>query len=224
MSRTPSPLPVRPVARAGRRGWRALVAATAGLGLVLAGAGCAEDNQYQTERAYTPVDGVNVDVGDLRDINTVVYVRDLLLLSRGEGAAIVSATVITDTEDALTGVTGRALRPDGTEGAAFTAALTTPVPITPRAPVVLTQSDPLVVVESPELRAGLSAQLTLQFRRAGQVTATVLVMDGNLPQYASITPAASPAATPSGQPSAETPVTAAPTPGESPEPAASPTE
>ena len=59
--------------------------------------------------------------------------------------------------------------------------------------MVLTDT-PLIVLSSPDLVPGLSANITLQFENAGQTTVTVPIVDGNQPQYASISP---PAAAPS---------------------------
>ena len=93
--------------------------------------------------------------------------------------------------DELTGVTGNAIKVDGTDGAQFTATLTNTVSFANGAPIVLTDGTP-IAVNSPDLMAGLTAKVTLQFRNAGEATAVVPVVDGNEPDYATITPAATP--------------------------------
>jgi hypothetical protein len=167
--------------------------ATAGvllaLGLLLATGACGTG--AQTLRPYTPAEGVNLDVGAPADARNVVHVRNLLIISKARGQGLLSATMVTYGRDQLTGVTGNAIKIDGTDGAPFTAALTNTVSFANGAPIVLTDGTP-IAVNSPDLMAGLTAKVTLQFRNAGQATAVVPVVDGNEPDYATITPAATP--------------------------------
>ena len=79
--------------------------------------------------------------------------------------------------------------------------------LTNNAQVVLTNQQPLVTVTGATgLAAGLDADVTLEFGKAGSVTTRTTVVDGNLSPYTEITPSASPSA------SASPSVTRAPSP------------
>jgi hypothetical protein len=171
---------------AGVRGRRATAAVLLALGLLLATAACGTN--AQTLRPYTPGEGINLDVGNPADARNVVHVRNLLIISKTPGQGVLSATLVTDGRDELTQVTGSAIKIDGTEGAPFTGTLTNTVSIANGAPVVLTDGSP-IAVNSPDLAAGLTANVTLQFRNAGEASAVVPVVDGNEPQYATVSPA-----------------------------------
>jgi hypothetical protein len=172
-----------------RRGAVALLLAT---GLLFATGACGTG--AQTLRPYTPAEGINLDVGNPADFKNVVHVRNLLIISKTPGQGVLSATIVTDGRDELTGVTGSAIKIDGTVGAPFTATSTNTVSFANGAPIVLTDGAP-IAVNSPDLAAGLTANVTLQFRNAGEASAVVPVVDGNEAQYATISPA--PTATPS---------------------------
>ena len=66
-------------------------------------------------------------MGDPADAQNVVHVRNLLVISKAPGSGVLSASLVTDGRDQLTGVTGYAIKVDGTEGAPFTATLTNTV-------------------------------------------------------------------------------------------------
>ena len=117
-----------------------------------------------------------------------VYVRNLLIISKAPGQGIVSASLVTDGRDELSGITGVPIKVDGSDGAPFTATLSNTVSFANGAHVVLTDSAP-ITVSSPDLAAGLTARLTLTFAKAGEVTVVVPVVDGNEPQYATHQPA-----------------------------------
>ena len=176
----------RPVGRV--RGVAALMLA---VGLLLATGACGTN--AQTLRPYTPAEGVNLDVGNPADATNVVHVRNLLIISKAPGQGMLSATIVTDGRDELTGVTGTANKVDGTEGAPFTATLSNTVSFANGAAIVLTDRTP-IVVNSPDLAAGLTANLTLQFQKAGEANVVVPVVDGNEPHYATISPAPTPSA------------------------------
>jgi hypothetical protein len=53
---------------------------------------------------------------------------------------------------------------------------------------------PFITVRSPDLKAGLTADVTLQFSTAGSATVRVPVIDGNEGPYATISPEATPSA------------------------------
>ena len=168
---------------------RAGLAVLLSLGLLVVAAACGMD--AQTNQPYTPAEGINVDVGDPSDPDSVVSVRNLLIVSKAAGDGIVSASLVTDGQDQLTGITGVPIKADGTDGAPFTATLPNPVVLANGQQVVLTDGAP-IMVKSADIVPGLSASLTLTFQNAGEVTVKVPVVDGNEPQYATITPAPTP--------------------------------
>ena len=170
---------------------RRLAGLLAALSLVLAVGACGTD--AQTLQPYTPAEGVNVDVGDPYNLQSVVHVRNLLIISKEPGSGVLSATIVTDGRDQLTEVTGYAIKPDGSRGATLDVSLTNTVSIANGAQVVLTDQTP-IGVRSPDLLAGLTASVTLTFAKAGDTTVVVPVMDGNQPHYASISPAPTPSA------------------------------
>jgi hypothetical protein len=182
-----------------RRRWHArtgrarAVLAAATLAAVLPAVGCGTG--AQTLRPYTPSEGVNFDVGDQTVPDSVIHVRNLLIISRSAGTGIVSATMVTSGRDTLTGISGVPYRPDSSKGSAFTATLPGPLLLTNNAQVVLTDEQPLITISGASgLAAGLDADVTLQFGKAGSVTTRTTVVDGNLPPYTGITPSASPSA------------------------------
>lgn len=170
------------------RGGRATASLLLAVGLLLTAAACGND--AQTLRPYTPGEGVNVDVGDPSDSANLVAVRNLLIISKAPGSGVLSASIVTDGRDELTGVTGSAIKPDGSTGATFTATLPDSVTFANRAQVVLTDRAPIGIF-SADLAPGLTANMTLTFANAGETTLIVPVVDGNAPQYASISPAPS---------------------------------
>lgn len=159
------------------------------IGLLLVSGACGQD--VQTNRPYTPAEGVNIDVGDPANPDQVVHVRNLLLISWEPGEGVVSASIVTDGRDALTSVSGTPIKVDGSQGAPFTATIGNTVSIANGAQVVLTDQAPITVT-SPDLMAGLDAEVTLAFQNAGEVTLRVPVVDGNEPQYATLKPTPTP--------------------------------
>ena len=168
---------------------RRLVGLLAALTLMLAVGACGTD--AQTLQPHTPGEGVNVDVGDPYNLESVVHVRNLLIISKEPGSGVLSATIVTDGRDQLTEVTGYAIKPDGSQGAPLTVSLTNTVSIANGAQIVLTDQNP-IGVRSPDLLAGLTASVTLTFANAGETTLVVPVVDGKQPHYASISPAPTP--------------------------------
>jgi hypothetical protein len=180
-----------PVGTAGVRSrprWAALLVL---LGLLLT-AGCGMD--VQTTKPYTPAEGVNTEVTTGNYANAV-HVRNLLIISKTKGTGILSGSLVCGGSDALTGVSGKAIKTDGSDGAAITASMTT-VPLANGTLKVLTNG-PLITVSSPDLAPGLDAVVTLQFKNAGATTLRVPVVSGDQPQYTSITPSPVTSATPS---------------------------
>lgn len=179
--RVPSVLPTR----AARIPARLATALLLLLGLVLTATACGM--YVQTNRPYTPADGVNVDTGTVR-------VRNLMILAKGDGTGFLSSSLTSTMKDTLTGVSGNPIKPDGSLGPKFTATMPAPVPLTNGVLVVLT-NQPLITVTSPDLAPGLTAKMVLQFSQAGPLTINVPVVDANQPDYATISP--SPSASPS---------------------------
>ena len=184
----------RSASRAGRIRFRAgagIIALRGGtslllvIGLLLVSGACGQN--VQTNRPYTPAEGVNIDVGDPANPDKVVHVRNLLITSWGPGEGVVSGTIVTDDRDALTAVSGTPIKVDATEGAPFTATIPNTVSLANGLPVVLTDQEP-ITVKSPDLMAGLDASVTLAFQNAGEVTLRVPVVDGNEAQYATLKP------------------------------------
>ncbi|GAB2589490.1 hypothetical protein GCM10009593_30900 [Microlunatus antarcticus] len=152
----------------------------------------------QTLKPYTPAEGVNFDVGDLTVPDSVIHVRNLLVISRAPGEGIISGTFVTSGQDTLTGVSGVPYKIDSSKGTPFTAEQSGPVLLTNNAQVVLTTLDPLITVSGATgLAAGLDADVTLTFGKAGTITERTTVVDGNLAPYTEITPGSNPTATPS---------------------------
>jgi hypothetical protein len=196
---------VTATAHRARRRWHARTGrvraalATAALLAVVPAAGCGTN--AQTLRPYTPSEGVNFDVGDLTKPDSVIHVRNLLIISRSAGSGIVSATMVTSGRDTLVGVSGVPYKADSSAGPPFTAKMSGPVLLTNNSQVVLTNLSPLIKVSgAPGLAAGLLADVTLDFGKAGSVTTRTTVVDGTIPPYASITPSPSPSVTASPSP------------------------
>ena len=185
----------RIASRAGRARFRGVIALRRGtslllvIGLLLVSGACGQD--VQTNRPYTPAEGVNIDVGDPANPDKVVHVRNLLIISWAPGEGVVSASIVTDDRDALTSVSGTPIKVDGTEGAPFTATIPNTVSLANGRQVVLTDQEP-ITVKSPDLRAGLDANVTLGFQNAGEVTVRVPVVDGNEAQYTPLRPTPTP--------------------------------
>ncbi len=176
------------------RGWspRNVASLLLVIGLLLVAGGCGMD--VQTNRPYTPAEGINFDVGDPATPNEVVRVRNLLIISWQPGDGVLSGSVVTYGRDSLTEVSGVPIKVDGTEGAPFTVTVPSTVALANGLQVVLTDQAP-IILRSPDLMAGLEAIVTLQFENAGEMTTRVPIVDGNEGQYREISP--SPTPTPS---------------------------
>ena len=177
----------RPAGRARGRGARALAAAALSLTLLGSAAGCGFD--AQTLQPYTPADGTNLDVG----ADNQLKIRNLVVVSRTEGQGIISASILSGSDDTLTGVAVVPSPLSGSPGAPVTAKIGAPVELPAGRLVVLTNL-PLITVSSPELVAGGAASVTMQFKGSGTVALNCPIVDGNLPEWASV--GASPSPTP----------------------------
>ena len=177
--------------RHGVKGWvlRTGASLLLALGLVLSAAACGMN--VQTNRPYTPSDGVAVDVGDPANPNKVVHVRNLSIISWAPGEGVVSGSIVTADRDSLTAVSGTPIKVDGSEGTPFTGTIPSTVAVANGLQVVLTDQPP-IIVKSPDLKAGLDAIVTLQFENAGEVTTRAPIVDGNVGPYVSLKPSATP--------------------------------
>jgi predicted small lipoprotein YifL len=158
------------------------VAFLAVLLLVSSLAGCGL--RVQTNLPYTPADGVNVDAGN-------VHVRNLAVISTAAGRGTLSATLYATLPDALTTVAGKAIAPDGKAGTPLSVTMAGPVELG-SAPVQLDSLPAPIELRGADLRAGLTVELTLGFRASDETTVRTVVVDGNLPQYATISPSPTP--------------------------------
>ena len=159
------------------------------IGLLFLAAACGQN--VQTNRPYTPAEGVNIDVGNPATPNKVVHVRNLSIISWGPGEGVLSGSIVTADRDSLSAVSGMPFKVDGSEGAPFTGTIPSTVSVANGLQVVLTDQPP-IIVKSPDIMPGLDANVTLQFENAGDVTLRVPIVDGNEPQYATLRPSATP--------------------------------
>ncbi len=163
-----------------RPGLRGLTAVLVALGLLLGGAGCGFD--VQTNRPYTPAQGINDNVGD-----PPIQVRNLMVLSRQNGVGYLSATMTAADRDALISVAGKPIKADYSDGTPFTVTLPDPVGLATGAVVVLTNR-PLIELKSADLVVGIEAEVTLTFSNAGTLTRRVPVVNADEQPYATISP------------------------------------
>jgi hypothetical protein len=161
------------------------------IGLLLVVGACGFN--VQTNRPYTPSEGVNADVGDPANPNDVVHLRNLAIISWTPGEGVVSGSIVTAGRDSLTAVSGVPIKADGSEGVPFTGTIPSTVAVANGLQVVLTDQPP-IIVKSPDLMPGLDAIVTLQFQNAGEVTMRAPIVDGNEGQYVSLKPSATPSA------------------------------
>lgn len=153
-----------PIARSRRL---SVAAAALGLGAALTLTGCGFD--AQTLQPYTPADGINLTQDTLK-------VRNLLIIVDDSGKGRLSGQLTNGNKaDALTGVSGTALKVDGTPAGAITAASPS-VKIPAGGMAVLTDPGNEVMVSSPDLKAGLGSQLKLTFASGISMDARVPVV------------------------------------------------
>ena len=184
------------------------LAAALAFGALLSVTACGLD--VQTMKPYTPAEGVQVDVTPAADPQAAVKIRNLLIVAPEPGEGFLSGSMTTRGKDALTGVSGVAIKGDGAAGAPLVVELDRPIAVADGALVVLT-SGPFITVKSADLAPGRTAALTLQFQNAGEISLQTTVVDGKEGQWASVTPTP----TPSGQSSASESETPTPTPSAS---------
>jgi hypothetical protein len=179
---------VRPNSSPSSRSWSPTVRLVATLLLVLAATvTTACGTHQQTLRPYTPAEGISFDVGGAKGVK----VRNLMILSRTPGEGFLSATMVAADQTQLTAVSGKAIKSDGSDGAPLSASIPSSISLGNGVLVVLTDG-PLVTVKSPDLQAGLLADVTLDFSSAGSATERVPVVDASQGPYSSIGPQATP--------------------------------
>ena len=183
----------RPSRRTRGRAARAAAALLLSVGLLGTGAACGFDAQLL--KPYTPSDGTNIDVGE----DGALKVRNLVVISRTEGEGIISATMVSTNADRLTGLTVAPQKLDGTVGEAVPATLAAPVDLAGTL-VVLTDEQPLITVSAPELEAGSSATVVMQFEKSGEGSLNAPVVDGTIEPWSTISPSPAPSASPSASP------------------------
>ena len=167
---------------------RSLVATLLGLALLTLVSACGSGQDAQTHQPYTPAEGVNFNVGPT---GKWVQVRNLMILSRGDGEGFVSASIVATETDALTAVAGKPFKADSSDGTPFQVTMPNPVGLTPGVLVVLTDRE-FITVESDDLVVGGDAELTLTFSTVGEYTVRVPVVDADQPAYESLTPSPAP--------------------------------
>ena len=182
--------------RAGGRAARALAALLLSLGLVGLAAGCGFDAQLL--QPYTPADGTNIDIGE----DGTLKVRNVQVVATAPGEGYLSATIVSNAPERLTGATVAPQTLEGTPAPAAPVTLPSPVTLDPGQLLVLTD-EPLIRVDAPGLQAGASAVVVMQFAEAGPVTLTAPVVDGTVPPWSEIAASASPSPSPSGSASSE---------------------
>ena len=175
--------------RASGRAARALAALLLSLGLVGLVAGCGFDAQLL--KPYNPADGTNIDVGE----DGTLKVRNLQVVATADGEGYLSATLVANAAEQLTGATVAPQTLEGTAGPAAPVELPAPIELDPGQLLVLTDR-PLLRVSAPDLQAGASATVVLQFAQAGPVTLQCPVVDGTVPPWTEINASASPSGSP----------------------------
>ncbi len=168
----------------------ALLVASATL-LLPAVAGCSQEPKVI--RPYTPAAGVST-------ANDTVKLRNIVLVNE-DGQARLSGMAVSSTDDAITGVTGDALKADDAVSAPL-APSTTQVPLPRNTAVNLTGAG--IQVSSAKLADGLLASITITFAHAEPVTLKAPVIAASDPDFtpAAPTPSQTSEATPSQKPEA----------------------
>ena len=169
-----------------RRRRRAVSTFVAGVAASLLLSGCGFN--MQTLQPYTPAQGVNVDV-KAGENNRQLKVRNLLVVADDSGKGVVSVSIVSPVADRLVKVEGNAHKSDNSVGAPLTVEGSA-VTLEPNRLAVLTDPKPAFTVSSPDLKPGLTVDLTLTFASGIEASAIAPVMSAKDPIYASISPKA----------------------------------
>ncbi len=144
--------------------------------------GCAMFNPVTTDMAYVPADGVPADVGKLA-------LRDLLLVTDGEGTAVVSGSAVNTGSDPLT----VRLTPQGQQGAGGGSE----IELGPREQVSLVSKG--LQFSGVEAKPGTLLPVAVQSSDGGTQIVRVPVLSAT-GYYATVTPSAAPTTAPTTEP------------------------
>lgn len=171
----------------------------AGLGTALLLSGCGFD--VQTLQEYTPAQGVNVDAG-------AVKVRNFLVIATDEGEGVVSASILSPTDDRLTGMSITPLGAGNAEATPLTVSGPDAVELPANDLVVLSSDQQQVQVSGEDLTPGLSVRFVLTFASGAQADGLAPVMGFDQEKYATLSPTPQPTASPAtGATGSPTPAT-----------------
>ncbi len=165
-----------------RRRRRAVSTFVAGVGASLLLTGCGFN--MQTLQQYTPAHGVNVDL-QAGEANRQLKVRNLLVVADEDGSGFVSASIVSPVADRLVKVEGNAHKMDNSTGAPLNVSGSA-VTLEANRLAVLTDPQAAFTVTSPDLKPGLTVDLTLTFASGLQASAIAPVMSAEDPIYAEI--------------------------------------
>jgi hypothetical protein len=174
--------------------------ATITLGLT----GCGFDEG--TLDVISPGQGVNTDAGQ-------VAIRNIVLVATAEHTARITGVLSSPVADRLVAVSGHPHTSQGTAGAAFTVA-GPPLALSANTLLDLTDGRTGVMVSSPDLVSGYSADVTFTFASGASGTVIAPVFDTQVKDYSSVTPV---------PPTTPTPTAAQATPARQSAPTATPT-
>jgi len=141
-------------------------------------AGCSATNEITTDRPYNPSDGVRTDIGDVRAENLF-----LLTAAKGDPGALQGALSNGGDESVQVKIGGEQ-DSDPTE-----------VRVPAHDTVLLGADGEDVQLASAPAEPGATTPLTLTTAAGGSVTIQVPVLDGTLPEYATLVPTPAPSAT-----------------------------
>lgn len=170
---------------------RAGVAGLLALGLSLGASSCGFN--VGTLQPYDAGEGVNTNAGGYEGVD----VRNLMILVDQGGKAFLSATLVAKNGDDLTAVYGQAISPQGTSAGSFTVAIPGNKLAVPAQEALVLTDGPALTVSGVTLRPGLTANISMTFAKAGNVSIVAPIVDGTKADYRSISPSPAPSASPS---------------------------
>ena len=138
----------------------------------------------QTLQPYTPAQGVQTDQGG-------IGVRNLTIVADQSGSGFLNGAFTSSADDALVGVTGTALKSDGSRGGMVNATVSSPIEVKAGSLTNLVTQN-AVAITGAHLKPGLSATVTLKFRRAGDITLVTPIIDKDSAMYRTVSPSAAP--------------------------------
>lgn len=174
-------------------GFAACAAITLGL------TGCGFDEG--TLDVISPGQGVNTDAGR-------VAIRNIVLVATAEHTARITGALSSPTADRLVSVSGHPHTSQGTAGAAFTVT-GPPISLAANTLLDLTDGTTGVMVSSPDLVAGYSADVTFTFASGASGTVIAPIFDTEVKDYASVTPVPATTSAPTARPGTPSPRPAA---------------